>query len=200
METKALWQSKTFWGVIISGLAGLLGIWGKGISPADQQTLVEVALTVAGVIGSILAIVGRITAKTKISNPPAAPLALMLLLALACLAAGGCTGLSPSVQSAQAIVSPQEAVDLGAKLAKSYFAVHDAYNQLLGKADSDLAHTLKRNVAPALNKTKYAIIAYNDVALLYMQSSERPADIAAMFSAARTLLADCTKLIQEVKK
>lgn len=121
-----------------------------------------------------------------------------LLLILLMLALSGCAGLSVSPNSEDA--AAQAAVDMGAALAKSYFAVHKAYLALEAKADPALAGTLKRVIAPALNKAKHAVVAYNDVALLWMQTGERPTDYDAMLSAAQTLLADAAAALKEIAR
>lgn len=59
-ETKPFWASTTFWGGLIAVLAGLSGLF--GIDPANLPSADEVV----GVIGGVLAIVGRFTAKTAL--------------------------------------------------------------------------------------------------------------------------------------
>jgi hypothetical protein len=201
METKSLWQSKTFWGIVISGLAGLLGIWGKEISPADQDAAVSVALTLVGLIGTILGVVGRVTATKKIAGaPPVAPLLLVAVLSLGVASLTGCPAGGVAIQSPQAITSAQTAVDVGYKLSSTYFTLHNSYTSLIAKADAPTTARLKTVVAPALNKAKRAIIVYNDVALLWMQTGEYPTDILKLLADAQALMVDAAALWKEVTK
>jgi hypothetical protein len=65
-DVKGLFASKTFWGALVAGLASILGIWGKELSPEDQTRLVELGAALVGALGALLAIVGRVTATKTI--------------------------------------------------------------------------------------------------------------------------------------
>jgi hypothetical protein len=66
MEGKSWYESKAIWGGIITGVCGLAAIAGHSI-PADTQTvltnqIVQVATAIATIVGSGLAIYGRLRA------------------------------------------------------------------------------------------------------------------------------------------
>lgn len=68
-DVKNWWQSKAIWGGVISLVSLVAGFFGFTLGPEDQAALVGVAVTVVGGIGTVLAIVGRVTAKKAIGKP-----------------------------------------------------------------------------------------------------------------------------------
>ena len=70
MENKQWWKSKTIWGGLLMAAAFILNFFHYELSPADQTILIdtipEVIQSVSAAIGTILAIYGRVTAKTTI--------------------------------------------------------------------------------------------------------------------------------------
>ena len=66
-DVKSVFASRTIWGGIIALVASLAGIWGYAITPADQAQIVELITGIGGIIGSVLAIYGRIVATRKIA-------------------------------------------------------------------------------------------------------------------------------------
>lgn len=67
-DAKPWYQSKTIWGGLIAILAAVLQAGGKEISPAAAGDLTEAATTVAGAVGGVLAVYGRLAAKTNITS------------------------------------------------------------------------------------------------------------------------------------
>jgi multidrug efflux pump subunit AcrA (membrane-fusion protein) len=67
-EYKTLLASKTIWGGIIALAAGIAGLFGYSVHPADQATIVEVGTALASAVGGGLAVVGRIKATKKIGK------------------------------------------------------------------------------------------------------------------------------------
>lgn len=65
-DTKSLFASKTFWGAIIAAGAGLAGIFGGSVTAEEQSAIVNGISGVGVVIGTIIAIVGRIKANKKV--------------------------------------------------------------------------------------------------------------------------------------
>jgi hypothetical protein len=66
MDKKAWYQSKTVIGGILAVLATIAGAFGFTVVEADQVALVDNLAAVGTAVGGLLAIYGRITAKTKI--------------------------------------------------------------------------------------------------------------------------------------
>ncbi len=62
-DTKVWWQSKTVWGGIIAVVAGLLGVFGYTVLPADQELIATGLASAAAAAGGIIAVIGRVTAK-----------------------------------------------------------------------------------------------------------------------------------------
>jgi hypothetical protein len=66
-DVKSFFASKTIWGGLIALFASAAAIWGYSITPADQAQIVELTTGLGGIIGSVLAIYGRIVATGKIA-------------------------------------------------------------------------------------------------------------------------------------
>ena len=64
--TKGLLASKTFWGSIIAGGAGLLGAFGVSIGEEERAALTTGITAIGTLVGVVLAIYGRVKADTKI--------------------------------------------------------------------------------------------------------------------------------------
>jgi hypothetical protein len=65
-ETKALIQSKTFWGAVVALGAAALTLGHYTLSAADAAAAVDLLSGIAGAVGSLIAIYGRIVATKKI--------------------------------------------------------------------------------------------------------------------------------------
>jgi len=67
MDGMKFWyQSKTVWGALIAIAASVLQVAGIELGSDVQADLAEIAVTLAGAAGGLLAIYGRITADTGI--------------------------------------------------------------------------------------------------------------------------------------
>ena len=66
METKAWWQSKTIWGGLVAIGSALAGVAGIAISPELQDEIVALVMVIAGGVGGLLSIYGRIKADKEI--------------------------------------------------------------------------------------------------------------------------------------
>lgn len=69
-QTKSLFASKTFWGVVISLVAMVFGHFGYTIVPADQITLASDLATVVGAAGGLFAVYGRAVATKPVTILP----------------------------------------------------------------------------------------------------------------------------------
>ena len=65
-DSKSPWASRGVWGGIIALVAAILGAFGYAVGEADQAALVEIGVAVAGAVGGIMAIVGRVRATKQI--------------------------------------------------------------------------------------------------------------------------------------
>lgn len=65
-NVKPLIQSKTFWGAIVTLLAAILSLGHYTITPAEQANVVDLITGIAGAVGGLYAIYGRVAASKKI--------------------------------------------------------------------------------------------------------------------------------------
>lgn len=69
MENIKFWyHSKTVWGALIAIAASLLQMGGITIGADIEAELAEIAVTLSGVAGGLLAIYGRISARKEIGG------------------------------------------------------------------------------------------------------------------------------------
>jgi hypothetical protein len=62
LEMKPWYQSKTVWGALIAIAAPLLGRAGLELGGAEQAEIADALTTLAGTVGGLLALYGRLTA------------------------------------------------------------------------------------------------------------------------------------------
>ena len=67
-EMKEWWKSKTIWGGIVALLSGIAGVFGYTLLPGDQAALVDGGALLAGSIGGLIAIWGRVKASKSLSK------------------------------------------------------------------------------------------------------------------------------------
>jgi len=67
-EFKALTQSKTFWGAIVALGGSALTLGHYSLSTADAAQAVDLLSGIAGAVGGLIAIYGRVTASKKIGS------------------------------------------------------------------------------------------------------------------------------------
>ena len=65
-EYKSALHSKGVWGGAVAISAGLAGVLGYTVTPADQVQIVNLAAGVVSAVGGVLAIIGRIRATKRI--------------------------------------------------------------------------------------------------------------------------------------
>ncbi len=66
--TKTWWQSKTVWGGLVAVAAALTKASGAEISLADQSAITDALVNLMGAVGGLLAIYGRLAARTSIRS------------------------------------------------------------------------------------------------------------------------------------
>lgn len=65
-EIKPWYQSKAIWGALIAVAASAVRVGGVDLGAADQTELADAAVNIAGTIGGLLALYGRVSAKNRI--------------------------------------------------------------------------------------------------------------------------------------
>jgi hypothetical protein len=65
-EFKALTESKTFWGAIVALAGSALTLGRYTLTPADAAQAVDLLSSMAGAVGGLIAIYGRVVATKKI--------------------------------------------------------------------------------------------------------------------------------------
>lgn len=65
-DEKKWYESKGVWGGIIALLAAIAGAFGYTVTGDDQQALSEIALSLGGAVGGLLAIYGRVKASKRV--------------------------------------------------------------------------------------------------------------------------------------
>jgi len=67
-ETKPWYLSKTVWGAVVTMVIGVLAVFGFGKLEGEQESVTELVMQLVTVIAGIVALIGRITAKTKLNK------------------------------------------------------------------------------------------------------------------------------------
>lgn len=67
-DTKPLYKSRTFWGVVASLMCSILALVGHEVDAGLEAEMVECGVAIGGVIGALIALYGRIKADTKIGG------------------------------------------------------------------------------------------------------------------------------------
>ena len=65
-DMKPWWQSKTLWGAIVAIASSVLGLAGFELGAVDAEALTGLLTSLGAAIGGIIAIVGRLKAKSRI--------------------------------------------------------------------------------------------------------------------------------------
>lgn len=65
-EAKPWYRSRTIWASLVTVAAALAALSGIAVSEADQALLTETILQAVTAIGGIVALVGRLVAKSRI--------------------------------------------------------------------------------------------------------------------------------------
>ena len=71
-EVKTWYQSRAIWGALVAIFAAALQLAGIEFGASERQELVEAGVTIAGAIGGILALIGRLGARARIAPAAAA--------------------------------------------------------------------------------------------------------------------------------
>jgi hypothetical protein len=66
VEVKKWWQSKAVWGGLIAVGSAVAGAFGIVVDEPTQEQIAEYAVVIAGAVGGLLAIYGRLKADKKL--------------------------------------------------------------------------------------------------------------------------------------
>lgn len=61
-ESKPWFMSRSVWGALVAIAAGIGGTFGIMIAEQDQATLTDAILQIAGAVGAVVALYGRLSA------------------------------------------------------------------------------------------------------------------------------------------
>ncbi|MDP2121747.1 MAG: hypothetical protein Q8K28_17765 [Hoeflea sp.] len=65
-DIKPWWQSKTLWGALVTLGSAALGLAGLDMGDADRDALIDLLTSLGAAIGGVIAIFGRIAARSRI--------------------------------------------------------------------------------------------------------------------------------------
>ena len=140
---KPWYASKGVWGGIIAAAAGVVALFGAPGWVEDllgDEQLPEQLAAVGAAIGGLLAIIGRVMAKSRVTATKGSMLLLLLLLPAA-IATPGCMTASPSERYRNAV----NAYDLAATAvvaAEDAGLLSEADKQAIRRADTEAYHLL----------------------------------------------------------
>ena len=66
-DVKAWYRSRTVWGALIAILASLANGAGVDVTTGDEAELADLGVAAVGVIGGLVALVGRISARRRVA-------------------------------------------------------------------------------------------------------------------------------------
>lgn len=67
-DVKQWYLSKTVWGALLALGASVLQFTGIQVGAADQSTIADSAVAIAGAVGSLVTVYGRVTATSAIKS------------------------------------------------------------------------------------------------------------------------------------
>jgi hypothetical protein len=65
-DMKPWWQSKTLWGAVVTIASAVLGLTGLDLAEADREALTGLLASLGAGLGGVIAIMGRIRARSRI--------------------------------------------------------------------------------------------------------------------------------------
>lgn len=93
----------------------------------------------------------------------------------------------------------EKARTFGYESSQTYMSLHQEYVRLKSTDLPDNAKEfMSEEVAPVMNSTKKALIAYNDAIILWSDTGEKPQDYESLKRNFENLLASSTSLIAQV--
>ncbi len=142
---KSWYQSKGVWGAVVAIIAGGAGVFGFTFGAEAQAETVNLFLQIGATAGGVLALIGRLAAKSKIGAEPKSLLRMWLLLPVFALA--GCATNTAALPTS----AEQKADEIGPQVIHNYKGVfilrgldlpEGAGVNANGLSFNQLAHTL----------------------------------------------------------
>ena len=187
MDSKNLALSKTLIGVLVLILSFIVNKWGL---PVEEGEVYEVATLIAGLIGAVLAVWGRFTAKKALTLGKAPKVLPVVLLALS---------LSLPACAMRDLTPPQKALAVGQELKLTFDVIVESYKDLLFAVDEDQSAAIRVAVEPHLLKAGWAVVALRDAATIWAETGRQPLDYMQLKVDAITALADAWNIYEAFK-
>lgn len=99
---------------------------------------------------------------------------------------------------AAGVSGPQRARLLGHEMGLQYMELHQRYNQLIASLPETQKAWLREHAAPAMDRLKQGIVAWNQAAIEWSQSGEPGRDMDALLDEIERMATTAAQLLQEV--
>ena len=100
--TKEWYKSKTIWASLVTVVIGVLASLGVGDFEGEKDAIVETIMQIVTLVCGIVALVGRVTAKHKLTGPSGGTsLLILLVIATVAFCVAGCSQVQLSAPYAQ---------------------------------------------------------------------------------------------------
>ncbi|MFW5490415.1 MAG: hypothetical protein ACNI3A_18660 [Desulfovibrio sp.] len=182
-EPKFFLKSKTVLGIIIALVGAIVGHFGLPVDDAEIATFSSALLEL---VGFVLAVFGRVTAKQSLTvkGKCAGKALLLVLLVPVFLVGAGCAEM-------QKLPVDEQMSVIASHGTKTYESLHSKYLQLEQTLPPDGVAYLQTKVAPALDAAKHSQIAFESAVLAWRRTQVEPGNIA-------DLRADVDRYLTEV--
>lgn len=207
-DAKSLLASRTFWGAMIAILATVGKGFGIELGTEDQAQLVDHALTVVGVLGGLLAVYGRTKATKAIGKGSGKGGAVAGLVLLVCVplfsgcAATRADGTGQPLPHEQALAACETLADSYDLAERTYMNLSAALQRQAETASGDeladldaARQRLDRDVAPALDTARKALVVLRRVASTWAKAEQRPAEWGEVYAEAVAALGAVLQLV-----
>ncbi len=89
-NTKQWYKSKTIWSALVVAVIGTLSMFGVGQLEGEQESVTEFVMQLVTIISGLIALIGRVKAKTEIKSDKSGGNIMPVLICLALLMFCGC--------------------------------------------------------------------------------------------------------------
>lgn len=189
-DVKSIYQSKTFWGVVVSFICTLAALLGHNVDSELQGNMVDCAVVLGSGVASAVAIYGRFKAKKQVKISKKVPVWIALVALPVTLQACALQGLP----------AHDKGLAVGEELRVNYVALYQEYQHLHKELSADGVKYLEASVAPAMDAAKRAIIAYRDGMQVYARTREDSMQNEQLLRDAEQAVSSCLRLLIEAKE